>query len=116
MTNTFATWNDHINQIASKATKVNAFLHRNLYHCPIIPIKLSCYKAMVRPIVEYTSPVWDPRTSLNINHLKAIQKPTVRLCFKDYSRFSSVTSMLSNLNLPSLHSRRHNYRAKLLHC
>ena len=40
-------WNEHIKQMASKATKVNAFLHRNLYHCPV-NTKLDCYKAMVR--------------------------------------------------------------------
>ena len=27
-------WNDHIKQVANKATKVNAFLNRNLYQCP----------------------------------------------------------------------------------
>ena len=56
------TWNNHI---ASKANRVNEFLHRNLYHCPTA-VKLNCYKAMVRPIVEYASSVWDPHTSLYI--------------------------------------------------
>ena len=48
------TWNNHIKQIASKANRVNGFLHRNLYDCPTA-VKLNCYKAMVRPIVEYAS-------------------------------------------------------------
>ena len=99
------TWNNHIKQIASKANRVNGFLHRNLYHCPTA-VKLNCYKAMVRPIVEYASSVWDPHTSLYINHLEAVQRSAARLCCKDYSRFSSVTSMLSNLNLPPLRDRR----------
>ena len=67
---------------------------------------------MVRPIVEYASPVWDPHTSLYINHLEAVQRSAARFCCKNYSRFSSVTSMLSSLNLPSLRDRR--IRAKLL--
>ena len=54
------TWNEHIKQISNKAIKVLAFLHRNLYHCPII--KCNCYKAMVRRILEYSSTVWDPHT------------------------------------------------------
>ena len=58
-------WNEHIKQIASKATKVNAFLHHNLYHCPV-NIKLNCYIAMVRPVIEYASPVRDPHTSTQI--------------------------------------------------
>ena len=105
------TWNDHIKQTTSKAIRVNGFLYRNLYHCPTT-VKLNCYKAMVRPIVEYASPVWDPHTSLYINHLEAVQRSAARFCCKDYSRFSSVTSMLSSLNLPSLRDRR--IRAKLL--
>ena len=95
------TWNEHIKQTTSKAIRVNGFLYRNLYHCPIT-VKLNCYKAMVRPIIEYASPVWDPHTSLYINHLEAVQRSAARFCCKDYSRFSSVTSMLSSLNLPSL--------------
>ena len=105
------TWNEHIKQTTSKAIRVNGFLYRNLYHCPIT-VKLNCYKAMVRPIIEYASPVWDPHTSLYINHLEAVQRSAARFCCKDYSRFSSVTSMLSSLNLPSLRDRR--IRAKLL--
>jgi len=103
-------WNEHIKQISSKATKVNAFLYRNLYHCPV-NTKLNCYKAMVRPILEYASPIWDPHTAININHLESVQRSAARLCYKDYSNFSSVTTMLRNLNLPTLKDRRN--RAKL---
>ena len=42
-------WNEHIKQIANKATKVNAFLYRNLYQCPPL-VKRNVYKAMVRPL------------------------------------------------------------------
>ena len=52
------------------------------------------------------------RLYIYINHLEAVQRSAARLCCKDYSRLSSVTSMLSNLNLPPLHDRR--IRAKLL--
>ena len=104
------TWNEHIKQISNKAIKVNAFLHRNLYHCPPI-IKCNCYKAMVRPILEYSSTVWDPHTSVNINRLESIQKSAARFCYNNYSRFSSVSAMQNNLNLPTLQSRRN--RAKL---
>jgi len=86
-------WNNHIKQVASKANKVNSFLHRNLYHCPV-STKLNCYKAMIRPTVEYASPVWDHHTSTNINLLEAVQQSAARLCYRDYSGFSSVSLML----------------------
>ena len=94
-------WNEYIKQISSKATKVNAFLHCNLYHCPV-NTKLNCYKAMVRPVLEYASPVWDPHTAINIKLLESVQRSAARLCYKDYSSFSSVTTMLENLNFPTL--------------
>jgi len=79
------TWNGHIQRIVNKANQINAFLHRNLHHCPS-HVKCNCYKSMVRPIVEYASPIWDPYTSININKIEAIQKRAAEFCFNDYSR------------------------------
>ena len=61
---------------------------------------------MVRPIVEYAAPVWDPHTLVNINKLESIQRTAARFCFNDFSRYSSVTDMLHSLDLPLLQSRR----------
>ena len=61
---------------------------------------------MAHPILEYASTVWDPHTSVNINRLEAVQRSAARMCFKDFSRFSSVTTMLTDLELPTLQSRR----------
>ena len=65
-----------------------------------------CYKSMVRPIIEYASSVWDPHTTVNIRRLESVQRRAARFCLNDFSRYTSVTSMLSTLNLPSLQSRR----------
>ena len=103
-------WSDHIKKTASKATKVIGFLQRNLYQCPPL-VKSNIYKAMVRPIMEYSSTIWDPHTSVNINRVESVQRYAARMCFRNYSRYSSVTSMLAELNLPTLEERR--TRAKL---
>ena len=58
---------------------------------------------MVRPVLEYASSVWDPRTLNNINKIEAVQRKAARFCLNE---FSSVTSMLSTLNLPPLQQRR----------
>ena len=67
---------------------------------------------MVRPIVEYASPIWDPYTTININKIEAIQNRAARFCFNDYSRQSSVSNKLYRLDLPTLQQRR--ARAKLI--
>ena len=101
------TWNDHIQYITHKAAQVNGFLHRNLRQCPS-NIKSMCYKSMVRPILEYASTVWDPHTNVNITKLESVQRLATRFefCLGDYSRYSSVTSMLQLLDLSSLQLRR----------
>ena len=99
------TWNDHIKSITHKAAQVNGFLYRNLRQCPP-HIKAMCYKSMVRPILEYASSVWDPHTTVNIRRLESVQRRAARFCLNDFSCYTSVTSMLSTLNLPSLQSRR----------
>ena len=86
---------------------LRAFLRRNLHQCRV-SVKNNCYKMMVRPIVEYASSVWAPHTHTNINQLESIQKRAARFCYNNFSRFSSVTRMMSSLNLPTLEERRNN--------
>ena len=70
---------------------------------------------MVHPIMEYSSTVWDPHTSASINRLEAVQRSTVRTCFRDFSRFSSVMAMLNDLELPTLQSRRAKSKLQMLY-
>ena len=79
------------------------------------PFKRNVYKAMVRPIMEYLSTIWDPHTSVNINCLESVQKHAARMCFKNYYRFFSVTSMLANLNLPTLQEKRNRAKLQMLY-
>ena len=34
--------------------------------------------------MEYSSTIWDPHTSVNINCLESVQKYAARMCFKNY--------------------------------
>ena len=80
------------------------FLYRNLRQSPP-HIKTECYKSMVCPILEYASSVWDPHTNVNIQKHESVQRCAARFCLGDYSRYSSVRSMLLLLDLPSLQFR-----------
>ena len=54
---------------------------------------------MVHSIVECASRVWDPYTVTNINKLEPIQRAGDRFCFNNFLRQSSITGMLTALDL-----------------
>ena len=58
-------WKNHVHEICGEANQTRQFLQRNLVACKP-ETKLQCYKIFIRPIVEYSSSVWDP---VGNNHL-----------------------------------------------
>jgi len=61
---------------------------------------------MIRPILEYANPIWLPYTKTDINKLKRVQRQSARFNMADFLRFSSITNMLTDFNIPSLEHRR----------
>ena len=66
-------WKTHVTNTANKASKTLSFLNRQLNHCHK-SIKKKCYETYVRPILEYSSSVWDPHHKNEINVLEKVQK------------------------------------------
>ena len=89
----------------TKASKMLNFIRQNLSKCSK-GVKSIAYLSIVRPILEYCSPVWDPYLSTDIQAIEKIQRRAARYVSSDYGRTSSVTSMLNELRWPSLASRR----------
>ena len=56
--------------------------------------------------MEYATFVWSPHTAANINKLEAVQRRAVRFVMSNYDRHSSVTNMISVLQLKNLQERR----------
>ena len=104
-------WNEHINQIAATASRTLAFVMRNLHHCPQ-GVKESAYKTLVRPLLEYSSSVWDPHTVNSINTLESVQRRAARFCLNDFTSRSpgAVTNMMKKLGWQSLATRRRTRR------
>ena len=107
-------WSTHISKTALKANRTRAFIQRNLSACPR-DIKARCYTTLVRPILEYASVVWDPHTQVSINKLEMVQRRAARFVHRDYSRYSSVQPMLTNLGWETLQERRSKAKATMMY-
>ena len=97
--NSKLTWKEHVQTVAKRANRTSAFIYRNLKGCP--PNVVShCYKGIVRPILEYASPIWDPTAKSHQDELEMVQRRSARRILSDFGRTSSVTEMLKKLELP----------------
>lgn len=112
-------WDKHINNMTSKANQSLGFLRRNL-KVNSTKIKDHAYKALVRPKLEFSSTVWDPHTSNQINQIEKVQRRAARFTCSRYHNTSSVSDMLEDLNWPLLKVRRLKTRLimfyKIIHC
>jgi hypothetical protein len=71
------TWTKHINQTIGKASKTLGFLRRNLGRCTT-KTKATAYTTLVRPVVEYASPVWDPHQITTTRDIEQVQRRAAR--------------------------------------
>ena len=86
-------WNSHISKITSTAIRTLCFVKRNgkTKYKEIKPI------ALVRPQVEYAYWILSPYTKENTEKVKMVQRRAARWVTNDYSPYSSVSNVLSNL-------------------
>ena len=98
-------WNTHISNITTSANRTLGFVKRNVL-TKNKDIKTMAYNSLVRPQLEYASAVWSPYTTENKSKIEKVQRRAARWVSNDYSTYSSVTDMLSNLGWRSLENRR----------
>ena len=107
-------WGDHISKIAIKANSTLGFLRRNLKGCPS-KLKEIAYFSMVRSLLEYSCPVWDPYRQGDIDKVNKIQRAAARFVTNNYQRKSSVTALIQDLGWTDLKTRRKNFRLTSLY-
>ena len=88
-----------------KANRQLAFVRRNL---PISnsDIKETAYKGLVRPILEYCAPVWNPHHDKYKDQIEMVQRRAARFVLSRYNSTSSVTEMFGRLQWKTLKQRR----------
>jgi ribonucleases P/MRP protein subunit RPP40 len=98
-------WSKHINYVTNKANKV-LYVTKLALARSTQKVKETAYKSIVRPLVEYSSSVWDPYYANQIDSVEMIQRKAARFCLNRYQKMDSVTDMLQQLNWKPLASRR----------
>ena len=107
-------WDKHISNITSSANKVNGFIRRNLISCTK-QTKSLAYTTLVRPIVEYSSSVWDPYTKEHTQEIGKVQRRAARMVCNDYRQTTSATKLMVGLGWDLLSIRRKVSRVCILH-
>ena len=109
-------WTTHIKAITDKARKKAAWVF-SVFHNRSPEIMLTLYKSLVRSLLEYCCPVWNPRKISDIQELEGVQRTFT-------SRIAGCQQLdywerLQKLSLMSLQRRRERYIVlhmwKLLH-
>ena len=98
-------WAKHITEITSKSSKVLGMVKRTLGPCKP-EVKDTAYNMLVRPKLEYASPIWNPHTNSQINHPERIQHYAARFVANDHRRTTSLTTLVLTFNWQTLERRR----------
>ena len=64
----------HIDNICGKANKMLGLSRRNLRSAPKTTKEMDYNKALVRPILEYASSVWDPYEERDITKIEKVNE------------------------------------------
>ena len=101
-------WSNHVNDTANKAHRLIGMLWRNLHKAPV-ELKNTAFQTLVRPTVEYASPIWNPWTAKDINRIEGVQNAGARFVMNQPHRRDvrdSVSQLISMLGWRSLQERR----------
>ena len=101
----------YISETSSKASCLLNLLRRSMHNCSK-DAKKRAYIALVRPHLEYCSPVWSPHQLKLINTLEKVQQRAARwVCGTKWDPINhgwtaSYATLYSELKWPSLQQRR----------
>lgn len=104
-------FNLHINTCIYKAKGIFAFIKRWSKEFNDPHVTKTLFKSLVRPILEYGSPVWSPQYNCYRERLESVQKQFLLFALKNFQwnpsqNLPPYTHRLKLLDLPTLESRR----------
>ena len=93
----------HCANLVSKASKISGMLLRS-FISKDRKLLIKAFKTYVRPLLEYSTPVWSPRLCSDINKIEAVQRRFTKRLF--HGSELSYENRLKILNIQCLELRR----------
>jgi hypothetical protein len=90
-------WDQHTSQCVKKANIRLGLLKRNLDSNCSKEVKLLCYKALVRPILEYGSTIWSDNSKKQLKLIEGIQRRATTYVINDINIGYKERLLICNL-------------------
>lgn len=106
------TFANHYEKSIAKAKKMLGFIKRRAKEFKNIWVTKSLFCALVRPILEYACPVWNPFFQVHIDRIESIQKQFLLFALRslydpnDFQNLPGYSDRLKLLNIIPLSQRR----------
>ena len=98
-------WGEYVNVTVNKANKLLGLVHRRVGSS--IPGAFSTlYKSLVRPVLEYAAPAWNPYLAKDVLALERVQRRASRLALGQKRGEIEYKDRLRKLRRPTLETRR----------
>ena len=88
-------WKEQHKAVCKKANNLLAFFKRNLSSCPQ-HVKTKCCNALLKPVLEYGSCVWDPHQQTQIKDIEKVHKNAARFVTNNHSYTTGSTKINMN--------------------
>ena len=99
------TWTNHVTDITSKSSKCLGMIKRTLGPCKP-EVKQTAYNMLIRPKLEYSSPIWNPHIFSQVKCLERVQHSAARFVKNYYRRNTNPADLITALGWPTLERRR----------
>ncbi len=106
--NTKATWSEHIAEICSSANKRVNILRSLKFYLDRNTLNI-IYKTHIRPMLEYSSAVWDNCTVAETERLEKVQNEAARIV-TGLPRYCSLRKLYEEIGWESLSTRREKHK------
>jgi hypothetical protein len=97
-------WSEQVNQVSNKTMRILGMLRRSMRR-GTIAAKLTMYKTLIRPVLEYASCSWSPYRTTQQNQLERAQRKAIRWATGLKPR-DSVTQVMQQYSVKTLATRR----------